>query len=409
MAAKYAAKGGASTLIIEKDPEIGIPVHCAGLISKRAVEESELKEVRTFIMNRIKGAIIHSPNYDMQLEARESAYAIMRDHFDRALAKEAMNSGAEIITGCKVVGIKLSGGELRIQIVDTKTKGKMEEIGAKVVIGADGVRAGVAEMAGMGVKRNLLSCVQVEGYYDSEGVYAEIFASREIAPGFFAWAIPLNDRIARIGLCIDKRFSSPYSTPLAFLKRFLLHEPHMAKRYRGSYYRYTGGVIPIAAGLKPQKTVKIVKDRGKGRGKGILLVGDAAAQVKPISGGGVYYGLRCGKIAGEVAAKAASTGDMQLLKHYDRRWHREIGKEIAFGIWVHRLRCVLGDDDLDRIFRALGRERRRVEEKGDMDYPSLILREFIKEPEFIKLAVKNIIRYMYIYGRWSKYYGNGEE
>ncbi|MCD6210286.1 MAG: hypothetical protein J7J01_05255, partial [Methanophagales archaeon] len=125
--------------------------------------------------------------------------------------------------------------------------------------------------------------------------------------------------------------------------------------------------------------------------------------VKPISGGGVYYGLRCGKIAGEVAAKAASTGDMQLLKHYDRRWHREIGKEIAFGIWVHRLRCVLGDDDLDRIFRALGRERRRVEEKGDMDYPSLILREFIKEPEFIKLAVKNIIRYMYIYGRWSKY------
>jgi len=67
------------------------------------------------------------------------------------------------------------------------------------------------------------------------------------------------------------------------------------------------------------------------------------------------------------------------------------------------LRCVLGDDDLDRIFRALGRERRRVEEKGDMDYPSLILREFIKEPEFIKLAVKNIIRYMYIYGRWSKY------
>jgi len=399
MAAKYAAKSGVSTLIIEKDPEIGIPVRCAGLISKRAVEESELKGVRNFIRNRLKGAIIHSPNYDMQLEARESAYAIRRDLFDRALAKEAMNSGAEIITGCKVVGIRMSEGELRIH-VDT-SNGKKEEIGAKVVIGADGVRAGVARMAGMKIMRNLLSCVQVEGSYDSEGAYAEVFVGREIAPGFFAWAIPLDDRIARIGLCIDKRYSSPHTTPLAFLKRFMLHEPRMAKRYRGAYFSYTGGAIPIAAGLKRQKTVKMkmMKDGGVG----ILLVGDAAAQVKPITGGGVYYGLRCGKIAGEVAAEAASTGDMQVLKHYDRRWRREIGKEIAFGIWVHRLRCMLGDDDLDRIFRALGRERRRVEEKGDMDYPSLILREFIKEPEFIKLAVKNIIRYMYIYGRRGKY------
>ena len=399
MAAKYAAKSGVSTLIIEKDPEIGIPVRCAGLISKRAVEESELKGVRTFIMNRLKGAIIHSPNYDMQLEARESAYAIRRDLFDKALAKEAMNSGAEIITGCKVVGIRMSEGELRIHV--EASNGKKDEIGAKVVIGADGVRAGVAQMAGMKIMRNLLSCVQVEGSYDSEGAYAEVFVGREIAPGFFAWAIPLDDRIARIGLCIDKRYSSPHTTPLAFLKRFMLHEPRMAKRYRGTYFSYTGGAIPIAAGLKRQKTVKMkmMKDGGVG----ILLVGDAAAQVKPITGGGVYYGLRCGKIAGEVAAEAASTGDMQVLKHYDRRWRREIGKEIAFGIWVHRLRCVLGDDDLDRIFRALGRERRRVEEKGDMDYPSLILREFIKEPEFIKLAVKNIIRYMYIYGRRGKY------
>jgi len=394
MAAKYAAKSGASTLIIEKNREIGIPVHCAGLISKRAVEESELTGNRSFIRNRIRGAIIHSPNYEMQLEAREDAYAIMRERFDRALAKEAMNSGAEIVTGCKVVGIRLSGGELRIQTVDT-SKGKKEEMGAKVVIGADGVRAGVAKMTGMRIRRNLLSCAQVEGHYDSEGAYAEVFAGREIAPGFFAWVIPLDDQIARIGLCIDKRFSSPHSTPFALLKRFL-SQPYVARRYRGSY-SYIGGAIPLAAGLKRQKTVKIVKDRGKDRG--ILLVGDAAAQVKPITGGGVYYGLRCGKIAGEVAAEAASTGDMQVLRHYERRWRREIGKEIAFGIWVHRLRCVLGDDDFDRIFHALGRKRRSIEEKGDMDYPSLILSEFIKEPGFIKLAVKNIIRYMYIYGR----------
>ncbi len=393
IAAKHAAEGGASTLVIEKDREVGIPVRCAGLISRRAIEESELREreVKLFTVNRIKGAVIHSPGYDLRIEAREHAYVIKRDCFDKALAEDARNSGAEIITGCRVVGIRHSSWGLSVEAV--KAGGGREEIGAKVVIGADGVRAGVARLAGIKLTRNLLSCAQIEGCYDGESAYAEIFAGRRIAPGFFAWAIPLNDHTARIGLCMDDKFSSPHSTPVRLLTRLLSSEPHMVKRYRGScssHHGYTGGAIPIAAGLKLQKTVKLMH----GNTSGILLVGDAAAQVKPITGGGVYYGLRSGKIAGEVAAKAVSAGDMHMLKDYERRWHKEIGKEIIFGAWVHRLRCVLDDGDLERILRALGRERRRVEEGGDMDYPSRILVGFIKKPEFIILGMKNIIRYI---------------
>ncbi len=381
MAAKYAAKRGASTLIIEKNAEVGVPVHCAGLVSSRTLEETELSNIESFISSEIKGAVIHSPNHDMHVEARAGnrAYAIRRDVFDRALAEEAVKSGAGLITNSRVIGMVAGNGGVRIRV---RVAGEVREISAKVVIGADGVRSAVAEIAGMNFRKYILSCVQAEGCY-GDGDCAEIFVSRAIAPGFFAWLIPLGDGNARFGLCIDKRYSAPGSTPMHYFKKFLHQHSHT------SHLSYSGGEIPIAAAsLRPHKTVRVMKRTG------ILLVGDAAAQVKPITGGGLYYGLKCGKIAGEIAAKAAYKDDMHLLYDYERRWREEIWMEIAFGIWVHRLRCMLRDEEFDVIFRLLERERTRIEREGDMDYPSLVLRELIIKPEIFMLVTKGVIKYI---------------
>ncbi|MBA7537304.1 hypothetical protein ES705_29571 [subsurface metagenome] len=127
------------------------------------------------------------------------------------------------------------------------------------------------------------------------------------------------------------------------------------------------------------------------------MVGDAAAQIKPVTGGGVYYGMKCGKIAGEIAAKACLTGDMKVLNAYERRWRKEIGKEIAFGLKVHRLRCVISDKDFDTIFRTLSQDAvlQLIKRKGDMDYPSVVFREFSKHPRLIKLMAMNILKYLY--------------
>ncbi|MBA7534102.1 Rifampicin monooxygenase [subsurface metagenome] len=231
MTAKYAAKEGVSTLIIEEDAEIGEPVQCAGLISKRAIEESELKS-KSFINCELKGAIIHSHSHDVRIESpspEKRAFAIGRSVFDKELAKEAQKEGADIILGSKVKRVKKRAGGAKLTI---STTGK-EEIRASVVIGADGARSGVAKMAGMKVTKNFLNCVQVEGEYEMDEAFAEIFVGKTIAPGFFAWAIPINEDVARIGLCIDKRFS-PHPNPLLFLKRNLSEHPIIARKYKGS-------------------------------------------------------------------------------------------------------------------------------------------------------------------------------
>ncbi len=401
MAAKYAAKEGASTLIIEEDAEIGEPVQCAGLISKRAVEESEISDSKSFINCEIKGAVVHSHSYELRVESPDKrAFAIRRDIFDKELAKEAQKEGADIILRSKVKSVKKREGETKLTItIATATANGEKEIRASVVIGADGVKSAVAKMAGLNVAKNYLNCVQIEGEYETEEAFAEIFVGKNIAPGFFAWAIPLGaENIARIGLCIDKRFSS-HPNPLLFLKRNLAEHPVIAKKYKGTRSNITAGTIPIPVGVgtgaglrgRRQKTVKIDKEAG------IMLVGDAAAQVKPVTGGGVYYGMKCGKIAGEIAAKACLTGDMKVLNSYERRWQKEIGKEIAFGLKVHRLRCVISDKDFDTIFHTLSEEKvlQHIKGKGDMDYPSVVFREFLKHPRLIKLMARNILKYLY--------------
>lgn len=393
MAAKYAAKAGASTLIVEKDAEIGVPVQCAGLISKRAIEESELKDVKAFINKELKGAIVRSHSYELKIQSPDkTAFAIRRDVFDRALAEDALKAGAEIIMSSRIKKLNrgVGGEELTLAAGDSK-----EELKATVVIGADGVRSKIAKMAGLSVARHLLSCVQVECEYEAVDAFAEIFIGRNIAPGFFAWAIPLGaEEVARIGLCIDKRCSR-HPNPLRFLKAFLAEHPEMAERYKGTRTGFTAGAIPIATGLHRRmhglSTVRVFK------GNGVLLVGDAAAQVKPITGGGVYYGLKCGKIAGKIAAEACLSNDMGVLRDYETGWRKEIGAEIAFGLKVHRLRCILKDSDFDTICRVLSQEQmlQQIAKQGDMDYQACIFRNFLKNHELIKLAARNIIRYLY--------------
>ena len=395
MAAKYAATAGASTLIIEEDAAIGAPVQCAGLISTRALEESELRNRNSFINCEIKGAVVHSPSYELTLESpAQRAFAISRNIFDLELAKAAQKEGADIILKSKVKTVRKRDGGKKLTITTATTNG-VKEIRAGVVIGADGVKSTVAQLAGFNVVRSSLSCVQIEGDYEIEDTFAEIFVGKTTAPGFFAWTIPLGtENRARIGLCIDRRLST-HSNPLLFLKRNLAEHPVMVKKYKGTVFSRTAGRIPIPVntGLRGRrhKTVKMDKDTG------ILLVGDAAAQIKPITGGGVYYGMRCGKIAGEIAAQACLMGDMKVLEDYERRWRNEIGEEIAFGLKVHRLRCVMSDRDFDTIVHTLSQSEilQRIKKEGDMDYPSIVFRELLTNPRLIKVMARNIPRYLY--------------
>ena len=128
-------------------------------------------------------------------------------------------------------------------------------------------------------------------------------------------------------------------------------------------------------------------------GDGVLLVGDAAAQVKPLSGGGIYTGMRCAEIAAEVAHAALLTGDLsaRFLSRYDEAWRAELGAEFERALYLRRLFLRLSDTDLDAVVDSLDRAELKgtIVAFGDIDFPSGVARALLgQSPSLLRLFPK---------------------
>jgi flavin-dependent dehydrogenase len=226
----------------------------------------------------------------------------------------------------------------------------------KVVISAEGVRARLARLAGIAPPRKILSGAQVEAIFqveDQELVEVYLGAS----PGFFAWVVPVERDQARIGLCSEEN--------ACYYLRAFLRRKEIRERLQGSSAALVAGGLPLGP---PRSTVS----------HGLMAVGDSAAQVKPSSGGGIYPGLVCAKIAGGVAAAAAQEGDCSIkrLSEYDRQWRAALSRELMLGMRVYNLLHKARAEQLDELVGLLARKKvlqRAIEEHGDIDRPSLLL------------------------------------
>ncbi|NYT00798.1 MAG: NAD(P)/FAD-dependent oxidoreductase [Methanocellales archaeon] len=364
LAAKYSAMNGAKTLLIEEHVEIGYPVSCAGLISAKALEECDIG-LGKWIKNEIAGALVCSPDgQEIQIKGQEvKAYVIERKIFDRELAKHALKAGTDLLLHSKAIGLRKEEN-----ILEVNNQGEHFEISAKIIIGADGVKSNISKWSELGKVKKVLPGVQILGLYDLQDLsFVEIFTGSS-APGFFAWAIPIEKDIARIGLCTAR--------PLQHLKSMLKYHKVVSKRYLGSHLDFTMGAIPLGP-LK--RTVS----------KGIMIVGDAAGQVKPSSGGGIYTGALCAKIAGEVAAKAIKEGDVsaERLMEYENRWRSAIGRELNIGMRINEIFSRLSDSDINELIRMINDPEilRIISQYGDMDYPSAVVKKLIlKKPSLLR-------------------------
>lgn len=354
IAARFSALHGASTLLLEEHASIGSPVQCTGLISTKALRECELAPESSFICREIRGAKVYSPGgYLLNIDGgRTKAYVVDRKIFDRALMLKALDAGVDLMLRARAVGLEHTREGVRLWVQHC---GITKEVWAGVVIGADGVQSRIARMCGLDSVERCLSGIQIEGRYEAEDAdFVEIFLGNSIAPGFFAWAVPASEGFARIGLCTYPDVVSPYW----YLQRLLSEHQVVSRRYQGSYSALTLGGIPLGA---PQRTCT----------DSVLIVGDAAGQVKPTSGGGIYMGAVCAKIAGEVAASG------EALELYDDRWRGRVGRELLVGMYIHDMLGRLSDVQLDEFVQLFNNPKvlEVVKEYGDMDYPSVLFRK----------------------------------
>ncbi len=314
MAAWQAARDGARVLLLEKDPVVGTPVRCAEGVARKALEEFfDFPLPSHWIATEVVHFRLFAPDgTSVQVNIAETGLILHRRLFDYDLAQLAVQAGAQLLTNAYVFDVLKS--ENRVTGVRVRVHGTEFNVAARVVIAADGVESRVARWAGIDSTiaiKDIETCVQYTlSDIDIDADTCDFFFSNDFAPGGYAWAFPKGERTANVGLGVSAKFTRN-RTPEDYFFQFL-------ERYfpRASVSAQTLGGVPADRTLKT-----IVAD-------GFMIVGDAAHQANPISGGGIVSGMVAGKIAGEVAARAVKTGktDRKALLPYAREWHRKIGK-----------------------------------------------------------------------------------
>ncbi|MDQ7839673.1 MAG: NAD(P)/FAD-dependent oxidoreductase [bacterium] len=385
-AARTCAALGLRTVLLEEHPEVGDPVHCTGKLSAHAFKRFGL--LSSLAQNELRGAALHAPDGSVARVRRVSvdSYLVDRAALDRHLAEQASLSGAEVIVGARARTVVRNGG-LRVEVERGRTR---LVITTPLVIDAEGATPVLPPQLGLAPRRALVHGLQ----YDLEGAAIEqedapdLYFGWNVAPGFFGWFMPTGGGRGRLGVAVDPRWAT--RAPIHYLEGLRTVHPTASPRLRhAKIVRRLAGRIPILGRRRPTYA------------DGMLVIGDAAGQVKATSGGGIYFAMQAGEIAGRAAARylgagaasgtgaasdrgaasdageASDRGARGALAGYEREWRAAFGREILFTTIARGALNRLSDRHISTIIRELAGDsglRRAVEEHGDTQYQSRLLR-----------------------------------
>lgn len=346
-AAKHAALNGAKVLMVEKKSEIGAPKRCAEGVSKDGLINLGIEPSSRWLASEIDGVRLVSPGgIDVWLtkdtvKLPEMGYVVERKVFDKFMAMDAARAGADIMIKTLAKGLEKREDHV---LVKAERMGEEIEIKTKIVIGADGPESRVGRWGGLKTTvkpKNMESGAQFEMVgVEMENPNALEFYFGSVAPGGYAWIFPKGNDIANVGLAVISTLTekSAYEHLLDFVKTC------PATKNATAVELNIGG-DPVGGIIK-----KISTDR-------ILVVGDAAGMVNPLTGGGIISGMQGGLIAGEIAAAAVKEGDTseKRLSKYDKRCEKEIGDSFNKYMKSRDYLESLSDEELDLIAKTFNK------------------------------------------------------
>jgi len=359
------ARAGLSALVIEEDAQIGKPRFCTGLISRESFEKFDLP--KEAIEGEFTRAWVFSPlGSKVCLKSRNiQAYVTDRTKFDFGLYSRAKDAGVEFLLNCRCKGLKVHNDCVEAAItrdgIDTTVKGE-------AAILSTGIKYDLHRKLGFGIPGNFLDCSQVQLAGEAGGDI-DIFVGNSIAPHSFAWVVPLGKKKLRVG--ISTRRGSP-----EFLKSFL---KHLRLKDYVTLGRCFTDIMRRPIPLEPIK--QTYADR-------ILIVGDAAGQVKPTTGGGIYFGLLCADLAADTLAKAFKKGDLsrKYLSHYEMNWKKQIEFDLTMSIYLRKLIARFNDQQIEELVKFVSQEsvQQLIEKYADFNHHGKFIKELIKLPPFWK-------------------------
>jgi flavin-dependent dehydrogenase len=292
--------------------------------------------------------VLHFPGgAEIRLDGNETkAVVVDRYKFDQRCKDRAVEAGARYVTGAKFLDYTIKDDALTIS-----SDGR-EDVRCRLLVGADGYKSSVSKMAGLPPPRDLVKGIECDiDLGMAEQSHVHVYLGNKVAPGFFAWKIPCGD-FTRIGLCV----SEGNGPPSTYLKTLMETEKLDGAKRLATY----SGVIPLGT-------------RGKTYAERVVIVGDAAAMAKPLSGGGLFTGLISAECAAATALEALEKNDLSesSLSSYQRLWKEKIGKELDRGYRVRKVFVRLNDKKLDGAGRLMSKpDVKAILESGDIDRPT---------------------------------------
>jgi digeranylgeranylglycerophospholipid reductase len=343
-AAKHAALNDAKVLMIDKKSEIGSPKRCAEGVSKEGLKALGIEPHCKWIAKELTGVKFISPNgtsvwlNEERVKLPEAGYILERKIFDKHMAMNAARAGVEIMVKTIATGLKRSEEGL---IITAECMDQSFEINAKIVIAADGPESRVGRWAGLKTTlkpKNMESCAQFEmAGVEMEDSNSIEFYFGSVAPGGYAWIFPKGDDIANVGLGIITTQTD--KTAYEHLLEFVSNCP---STQNAQPVELNIGGDPVGGMLK-----KLVTDN-------LVIVGDAASQVSPLTGGGIISAMKGGVFAGEVTAAAIEEGNysQKRLQEYQDKCEVEMVKTFKKELKVKNYLLNLSDEELDSIADA---------------------------------------------------------
>ena len=329
-AASELAKKGYRTLLLDQKKAIGERIVCTGIIGLEAFEKFDLPE--NVIVGQIQNVKFFSPSgrcFDY-FSPKNLAYVVDRPQFNKHFASQAKKHGARILVGYRVTDIEVQDESVTINtLLET---GERETFESRFLILATGVNYRLFGSLGIELPKIFLGGSQIHVPFESDD-FTSIYVGNEVAPGAFAWIVPLQTGLARVGLLSEKNAA-------LFLRKFLT-------RIMPESFRYEDHEIE----LKPVMQLPI--DRSYAHRT--LIIGEAAGQIKTTTGGGIYYGLLGAEMAVEKVMDAfdKSRFSADVLSAYDRKWKRAIGDELNLGYYFRKLFAKLKDEQIEELFKQM--------------------------------------------------------
>jgi len=382
IAARVIAKNSHRVLVLDKKQEIGTPKRCAEGLNAAGLERVGLKPDPRWVVNKVNGAAIYSPSgKSIRVAFRDFVgYVLERKIFEKHLAADAIRKGARYMVKTHATGVIKEDGF--VKGVEANYMGRELKLKAKIVIAADGVDSRIARSAGIDT-RNPMKDYHSGFQYEMAGVNLEeidwlrIYFGEKIAPKGYVWIFPKGRDVANVGVGVLSTFSGDGRRAQDYLDRFIESHPEIFRN--ASPIEINAGGVPV--GYCIDKAVD----------NGFMVVGDAAHQVNPIHGGGIAIAMESAKIAGEVASKALSKGDVskETLCEYQKRWEEEFSGKIKRLLKLRTVLEKVNDDDFEMLADTLSGDD--ITKLTDGKY-MFLLKTLAKNTPHIASTAKRILR-----------------